>query len=186
VSNHTKPYLILLLSGLVIWLSSCSKWDLDRISFTEVITVGVIEVGASSAFLIGDIEGLRGGEILETGFVYSASARDNSALQLEKTGVLSKVSLRSDTTADRAFAVRITELETATKYFFRSYIKLVQELTPIYGKIDSFATPDLTFEILSVQRQSPGCPTKAVITLDVGQSQSMDIDAGIVWTDSED
>ena len=178
-------FFVLSIASILI-VYSCSKWDLDRIQFTRVITVGVIEVGASSAFLIGDIEDLREGNVIETGFVYSTTVQNESNLQLGKDGVQSKISLRTDTTADRAFAVRLIGLETNTSYSFRAYIKLEQEITPIYGQIDSFSTPDLTLEILSIQRQSLDCPTKAVITLDIGQNQSTDMNAGIVWTDSED
>ncbi len=49
----------------------CTKWDLDRVEFAEVITIGVIDVGSNSAFLLGDIENLRGSTLSEVGFLLS-------------------------------------------------------------------------------------------------------------------
>jgi hypothetical protein len=147
------------LIATILLILACSKWDLDRIEFTRVVTVGVIEVGASSAFLIGDIEGLRGGEVTETGFVFSSTARNESTLQLGNQNVQSKVSLRSDTTSDRAFAVRVTGLEPNTSFSFRAYIKLSGIQEAIYGGIDSFNIGGASLSVPSVSRSNPGCPT---------------------------
>jgi hypothetical protein len=49
-----KTLFTFLVAHLMLILT-CSKWNLERIWITQVITVDVIEVGATSAFLIGDI-----------------------------------------------------------------------------------------------------------------------------------
>ena len=73
--TNVRTILTLLLSGILIF--ACSEWDLDRIGFTKVITIGAIEVGSNSAFLIGDIEDIRLSSIVESGFVLSSSATDD-------------------------------------------------------------------------------------------------------------
>ncbi|MDH3651612.1 MAG: hypothetical protein OEQ53_18150, partial [Saprospiraceae bacterium] len=44
---------------ICIFIIACEKYDFTRVEFTRVITVGAIEVSASSAFLTGDMQGLR-------------------------------------------------------------------------------------------------------------------------------
>ena len=65
---------ILLSCMVVLSMIACDKWDFDRISFTPVITIGALEVGFRSAFLLGDIEGLRNAQVIETRFVFSSTA----------------------------------------------------------------------------------------------------------------
>jgi hypothetical protein len=184
--HKVKPFLFIFF-WFGIGLISCSKWDLDRIGFTHAITVGVIEVGASSAFLIGDIEGLRGGEVTETGFVYSSTAKAESNLLLGNNNVASKTSVRSDTTADRAFAVRVTGLEPNTSYSFRAYIKISGIQESIYGAVDSFSTGGASLSLLSFSRSNAGCPTTVTIEIQVEQSgPGGETTYGLIWSDSEE
>ncbi|MDH3651412.1 MAG: hypothetical protein OEQ53_17145, partial [Saprospiraceae bacterium] len=81
-------WITLLLSGMmVLIIPSCDKWDFDRTSFTQVITVGALEIGFNSAFLLGDIEGLKNAQVIETGFVFSSTADNEQNLRLDQEGV---------------------------------------------------------------------------------------------------
>ena len=163
---------------------ACSEWNLERTEFTKVITIGTIEVGSSSAFLIGDIENIRMSRVIESGFVLSASSNTDDALRLDQPDIIFVVSPGLDTISeDRAFAARVTELNSATNYFFRGYAKIEGEQEVIYGNIDEFNTADFSVEILSVTRNSPGCPLSANVELKIGGfSSSSGSEVGIVYS----
>ncbi|MDH3648902.1 MAG: hypothetical protein OEQ53_04420 [Saprospiraceae bacterium] len=76
------------LLSVSILLVSCEKYDFARVEFTKVITVGAIEVFSSSAFLTGDIEGLRAGRVTGSGFVYSARVSTDESLRSGAPNVL--------------------------------------------------------------------------------------------------
>ena len=65
-----KTVCIFLIGVLV---TSCSEWDFKSIEFTHIVTVGVINVGSTSAVLLGDIQNLRKSDMEETGFLLSTS-----------------------------------------------------------------------------------------------------------------
>ncbi|MDH3650234.1 MAG: hypothetical protein OEQ53_11155, partial [Saprospiraceae bacterium] len=122
----------LVLAGLLTF--ACSKWNLERIGFTNVITIGTIEVGSNSAFLIGDIEDIRTTNVVETGFVLSSSADEDASLRLGQPNVVQFRSPGLDTISnDRAFAARAIELNGSTEYFFRAYVRLEGEEQVAYG-----------------------------------------------------
>ncbi|MDH3245646.1 MAG: hypothetical protein OEM26_13595 [Saprospiraceae bacterium] len=182
-------WMTVLLSGTtVLTLSSCDKWDFDRTSFTQVITVGALEVGFNSAFLLGDIEGLKNANVIETGFAYSSTADSEQSLQLDQEGVEVVMSPRhqdSIITAERAFAARATGLAAATKYFFRAFITLDgSEIA--YGTIDTLTTIDLTLSTPEVERTSEDCVGSVTITVNLsGAVSTPDNSFGIIWSTVE-
>ncbi len=181
-------YLILWFLSISMVFVSCEKYDFDRVGFTTVITVGAIEVSATSAFLTGDIEGLRAGRVVESGFVYSDLASGDETLRRGAPNVISQPSPFRDTiTVDRAFAARITILQQGTPYFFRAYIELEDEPDLAYGQIDSFFTPVLDLPSPTILRQEPGCPTTVNVSFQLdGFSPGPGRSAGFVWSDNEE
>ncbi len=167
---------------------SCEKYDFDRVAFTKVITVGAIEVSATSAFLTGDIEGLRAGRVVESGFVYSDRASRDEMLRRGAPNVISQPSPFRDTiTVDRAFAARITDLQQGTPYFFRAYIELEDEPDLAYGQIDSFFTPVLDLPSPTILRQESGCPTTVTVSFQLdGYSPGPGRSTGFVWSNNEE
>ena len=173
-------------SLLIILIMACDKWDFDRTSFTQVITVGALEVGFNSAFLLGDIEGLRNTQISETGFVISSMATDEQALRLSQPNVMLAMSPRLEDSIineDRAFAARADDLNASTTYFFRAFITL-EEGVHAYGAIDTFTTSNLTISAPSVIKSSTDCEGSSTITVRItGITPSPRTSFGIVWSD---
>ncbi len=166
---------------LLFLFLACSEWDLERIGFTQVITIGAIEVGSNSAFLIGDIEDIRMASITETGFVLSSVAKDDQSLTLENSGVVQVRSPGLDTISDdRAFAARATGLNQSTTYTFRAYVKLADEVDVIYGNIEQFSTTEIELKIVSVQKSSESCMSTANIGVEIdgtflGEQSALDL-----------
>ena len=173
---------LLIFIGLSI--CACTDWDLERINFTGVITIGTIEVGSTSAFLIGDIENIRMSRVIESGFVLSSTNNDDQSLRLDQPNTFSVLSPGLDTISeDRAFAARISNLEGSTQYYFRAYVKIEGEEQIAYGNIDQFLTVQFSVEIVSINRTSPGCPTSAIIELQVSGIPSISNDElGVVYS----
>jgi len=172
---------------ICILIIACEKYDFTRVEFTRVITVGAIEVSASSAFLTGDIEGLRAGKVVGSGFVYSEAASTDEGLRRGAPNVINQLSPFQDTiTVDRAFAARITGLQQSTTYFFRAYIELEDEMDLAYGSIDSFSTRTLELPTPTVIRQDEGCPTSVTVGFQIGGfSPGPGRSAGFVWSNHE-
>ena len=77
--------------GFLIYLilfSGCEKWDLERVSFIQVRTVGSDEVGVTNAFMIGGLDNPRGLPVDEVGFVLSPSKSSEEDLKLNGSDVL--------------------------------------------------------------------------------------------------
>ena len=164
MKSHHK-FATVLLSVIIL---ACTEYDLERIQFTRVITIGAIEVGPSSAFLIGDIENIRESIIVESGFLYSAISSNFAELNLGQDGVLQVISPGMDTiNQDRAFAARATDLTGSTEYAFRAYVKIQNEEQVAYGNIDRFTTGDLSVLINSIRRSSANCPTTAMAEIQI-------------------
>ncbi|NND33566.1 MAG: hypothetical protein HKN76_13330, partial [Saprospiraceae bacterium] len=89
-----KHWMIFYLGAIVL---ACNQWDFSRVEFTDVLTIGAIEVGSNVAFLLGDIEGLRNAGITESGFVLSSTVSAANQLRLNHPGVLSVISQDQDT-----------------------------------------------------------------------------------------
>ena len=187
--NTRSQIWIIFLTGVGIFLIySCEKWDFEKASFIEVITVGSLEVGFNSSFLLGDVNGLHKAKITETGFVLSSVAHDEQSLRLDESGILLAVTpLTGDdmTNVNRAFAARATDLNEATKYFFRAYIRL-ETNEAAYGAIDSFQTSSLTISSPSIIKNFDGCSGEATISVNIaGAMLSPDNSYGIVWSENE-
>ena len=136
--------LLIFISCLFLILS-CEKWDFDRAQFTQVITVGAIEVGTNEAFLIGDLENIRENVVIEQGFIISSSISDEQLLKVGAANILVSQVFQQDTiTSDQAFAAKATGLARSTKYYFRAFAGLegLEEL--IYGAIDTFQTTQIS------------------------------------------
>ncbi|MDH3244666.1 MAG: hypothetical protein OEM26_08635 [Saprospiraceae bacterium] len=168
-------------------IMACENYDFDQVKFTKVITVGAIEVSATSAFLTGDIEGLRAGRVIESGFVYSDHASNNESLRRGAPNVISQPSPFRDTiTVDRAFAARITGLQQGTVYYFRAYIELEDETDLAYGQIDSFSTTVVELPIPTIVRQEAGCPTTVSVSFQInGYRPGPDRSTGFIWSNNE-
>ncbi len=187
VSSHLK--LFTLVGCLFIFLIiSCEKWDFDRTSFTQVITVGALEVDFSSAFLLGDIEGLRNVGITATGFVLSATVADDENLRLEQSNidvVASPKQIDSTINEDRAFAARATDLAASTKYFFRAYVELEGD-ERAYGSIDTFTTSSIIISTPAIDSTFEGCGDEMTITVIIeGARSSPGTSFGVVWSSDE-
>ena len=168
---------------LLIYIG-CTDWNLERVSFTSIITVDAIEIGASSAFLLGDIDGLRNAKVVESGFIVSSSVNEPSLLTFDLSDVLVFVSPEIDTiTDDRAFAARATGLGGSTDYFFRAYVILDGEEDVAYGNVDQFTTTELSISLESISRRNEGCPTTAVIDVSAfGLGRGSDDQIGLVYS----
>lgn len=162
-------------------LLSCEKWDYDQISFSQVITVGAIEVGVNEAFLIGDLENLRNNAVIERGFVISSSVSDDQQLKIEMFNTFSQLAFQQDTiTSDQAFAAKVSGLSRSTIYFFRAFAKLNEVEQPIYGSVDSFQTNNITISILGAD-----CITQGLVNLTAqvsGLGLTEAAEGGFVWS----
>ena len=168
----------------VFLISSCEKWDFDRVGFTKVITIGAIEVNATGAFLLGDIENIRQSTIEKTGFLLSSSAIDESNFRINNPDLVNYLSAKQSPSQDnRAFATPVADLESGNTYFFRAYGLLMNLENPIYGAIDSFTTTGFNISIEDINRLGSNCPTQANIRLKVGITGSVpsSVEFGIVW-----
>jgi hypothetical protein len=167
------------------FLLSCSEYDLVRVEFVEAITVDALEVGSTSAFLVGDIEGLRDAIVVECGFVLSSIG--NSDSELSRSNQNSLVFLSTDAKPNeenRAFTARATVLSGATEYFFPSFVKIEGEEKVAYGGVDQFTTTDLSFSIESIRRTSEGCPTTAIVEIMVeGEGTGGNVRIDLVYSD---
>ena len=187
MNTLSERFLLLGLVSLIL-IFACEKWDFDNASFTNVITVGALEVGFNSAFLLGDIEDLRNARIIETGFIVSESAGNEESLRLNQSGVKLVISPSPDSVIveDRAFAARVTDLNTSTRYFFRAYIRL-DDNENAYGSIDTFTTSSLIISAPTIRRTFEGCfGTLAVVVSIEGARTAPDQNFGIVWSNNED
>ncbi|NND32144.1 MAG: hypothetical protein HKN76_06085 [Saprospiraceae bacterium] len=171
-----------------LFIIACEKWDFEKVPFTQVITVGSLEVGFNSAFLLGDIQGLRNGTITETGFLYTPVMGDDQSLQLEQSDVAqvtSPTSVDGSISSDRAFAARVSNLDEATKYFFRAYIRLDGNEVA-YGTIDTFVTSSLTISSPAITKDFNDCSGEISLGVNLlGAAPSPDVSFGIVWSDIE-
>ena len=157
-----KLYIIFL--GL--FCVTCSEWDLDRVDFTQVITIGAIEVSSNSAFLIGDLENLRDSEVEESGFILSTDVSNTSQLLVDQPGVIHVVTTGIDTSLDdKAFAARATALNSSTEYIFRAYVKILGEDQVAYGQPRNFVTKELSVSLNGVERINQGCPVNVSVNI---------------------
>ena len=180
-----------LITGFVLlaFVFACNKWELERASFLQVLTVGVIDVSATSATLLGDIEDLRNGSIENAGFVLSAVHSEENTLRIgagQEEEIKLAIAPLQDTV--QAFGARADGLTPNTTYFFRSFLKLTELEEPIYGKILSFATTGLDLSILSVRKISGSGCGRVEITAGVAKGQAFDANSetGFVWTTDTD
>jgi len=165
-------------------LLGCTKWDLDRVEFTEVITIGVIDVGSNSAFLLGDIENLRGSTLSEVGFLVSPVYFEDFEFRINNQELTRFLTAsQSDISENRAFATAASGLNSGQKYFFRAYGVLTGEKEPVYGLIDSFTTIGFNVNIQEFTRRGSECPTEASILLkvDIRGVLPSAVKFGIVW-----
>ena len=182
MSNKNSTIITICLLTLVF---ACNKWELERASFLQIITVGVINVSATSAALLGDIEELRTGTIQETGFVLSTVHSQEASLRIGQDGVVAAEAPLQDTiSGGQAFGALTNKLTPSTTYFFRAYAILAELPEPLYGEIQSFTTTGLDLSVRSLRRISGSCEGKVEITAGVAEGQSFDISSlkGIVWT----
>ena len=149
--------------------------------------MGSLEVGFNSAFLLGDIQGLRNARITETGFVVSSETSDEQDLRLDQSGIYQAItpeSMHNIVDQNRAFAARASELKEATRYFFRAYIKLEDNQTA-YGAIDTFQTSSISISNPLMSKNFNGCSGAATITINIsGVVPSPDNSYGIVWSNN--
>ncbi len=165
-------------------LLGCTKWDLDRVEFAEVITIGVIDVGSNSAFLLGDIENLRGSTLSEVGFLLSPEYLEEFEFRINNQDLTRFLTPnQSDISENRAFATAASGLNSGQKYFFRAYGVLTGEKEPVYGLIDSFTTIGFNVNIQGFTRRGSECPTEASIQLkvDIRGVLPSAVKFGIVW-----
>ena len=183
-SESIKLYRSLLVFGICSVAICCTEFDLERVEFLKVITVGSTEVGLSSAFLLGDIEDIREAAIEEAGFLLSTSINDPASLVLNNSNAIKFESNEEGTiTEDRAFAAQAINLESGTSYFFRAYGILVEGEGIVYGEIDSFSTIGFTADFVEVTRNGSGCPSQASLTVqyNVKGFNTSSLQFGIAW-----
>ena len=170
-----------------IFAICCSEWDLERVGFTKVITVGAIEIGSNSAFLIGDIEDISTSPVVESGFLLAAESFDDQSIRFTNPEVIPQIAAGVDSIKeDRAFAARITGLSGSTEYGFRAYVRLEGEEEVVYGNIDRFTTAELQVSLESVQRLTEACATTAVVKIRVlGLAPGDEGGIGIVYSNDE-
>lgn len=162
----------------------CAKWDLERVEFTEVITIGVIDVGSNSAFLLGDIENLRGSIVSEVGFLISPEYLEEIEFRINNQNLTKFIPPeKSDVSENRAFATAATGLNSGQQYYFRAYGVLADEEQPVYGAIDSFTTIGFNIYVQEFTRSGSECPAEASIQLkvDIRGVPSSEVKFGIVW-----
>jgi len=149
-----------------------------------VITIGVIDVGSNNAFLLGDIENLRGSTLDEAGFLVSTVQIDESEFRINNPDISKYLSAEQVAiTENQAFAVSAGDLESGTSYFFRAYGLLGGEENPAYGEIDSFTTTGFNIAIQDFRREGTSCPTEASIQLkvDIRGVLPSSVEFGITW-----
>ena len=175
--------LILIFSGICILLLACSDFDLERVAFLKVNSLGISELGTNSVTLVGGIENLRSASLTETGFVLSSINQNTSSLLLEKSNNRIIVNEENNSTAEGIFFTHVEDLEPGTHYFFRAYAKILNSEITSYGNIDSFTTSQLNIQILSLTRSGIGCPTTANIQLQVAASgiELSEVEIGVAW-----
>ena len=147
--------------------------------------MGALEVGFSSAFLLGDIEGLRNDRITETGFILSAITSDDQSLRLDQSEIETVTSPKQGDSIiieDRAFAARATDLNASTKYFFRAYARLEGD-ERAYGSIDTFTTSNIIISAIAIDTNFTGCGDEVMLTLNIeGARSAPGTSFGIVWS----
>ena len=168
---------------LLFLIIACEDWDLDRVDFLEIQTVGTLDVGPDRAVLLGDIQNLRESTIQETGFLLSDQPIEEAAFVFGSPNVEQyRSSEQDDITEEKAFGATITGLESGVTYYFRAYA-LLTDGEQSFGSIESFTTIGVNLTIVSVQKETETCETNAVITIEIGSTEgSQDFSQlGIVW-----
>ena len=163
-------------------LVSCSEFELERIGFLKVVTVGISDLGTNSVTMVGTIEDLRQATVVESGFIISATNSDKTSLRVDQSNNL-KVISEEQLKEGGVFLANYNDLESGATYFYRAFLKIKEEPAYAYGAIDSFITPQLGIYIESIERINSGCPTTAdlkILLLSSGIEFSR-LNYGIVW-----
>ena len=128
-SEKTVRYLFL--ASVVVMLTTCEPWDLDRLDFLEVRTLDIEAVTAFSAKAGGRIEGLYVGRVSEHGHLWS---RSNDNLQLGDMEVVS--SALGGAASDGEFVSDLFPIDSNSLYYYRAYA--IMEGAPFYGMVKTF------------------------------------------------
>lgn len=126
------------LLGLVtIILTTCGKWDLDKINFTAVKTGSDFTATLTTATVEGEIVDLGDGKIIEHGHLYSCV---NPQPEFGQSGVES--ALLGITFEGGTFSNVLEDLTLNTTYYVRAFALLENATEPVYGETIEFRLGD--------------------------------------------
>ncbi len=178
IKESIPPWVSLLgLAGLLVILSGCEPWDLERLDHPFVITREAQEVTSVSAKLGGELRGLVIGRVSRHGFVWSAT---DPAPELDAPGV--EIADLRGRESNGLFSYDLFPLETQATYYYRAFA-VVEGYPPFYGEVMQLQTTPASLAITMVRISRLSEQSTTFTGLLEGLPPAVEVgDHGFIWS----
>ncbi|MEZ4993373.1 MAG: kelch repeat-containing protein [Saprospiraceae bacterium] len=168
----------------LVFFSGCTSWDLEKISFPEVITSPVVSSGPTPLEITvsGRISGLiQDATVIEHGHLWTLETGAFTLDDEVQRNQLGRI-------GNAEFETIISGLSPGKTVFFRAYA--IYEEKTVFGEIQSFNPGDLTFEIniddIAIEREDALIDLRVSTSIS-GLPEGVAIkELGVVWADHPD